>query len=48
MIEADARELSKRDGEKVEVYIMGEVDKVQGLAIIAANPRELILKKFRR
>lgn len=34
---------SKREGQRVEVYLMGEVDKVQGLTIISAEPRELVI-----
>jgi len=34
---------TRRGGENVEVYIMGDVDKVQGLAIIATDPRELVV-----
>jgi len=34
---------SKRDGDNVEVYLLGEVDKVQGVAVIVAAPRELVV-----
>jgi Domain of unknown function (DUF4252) len=32
---------SKKDGENADVYLMGSENNVQGLAIIAAEPREL-------
>jgi hypothetical protein len=34
---------SKRGGENVEVYLMGEVDKIQGVAVIVADPHELVV-----
>jgi uncharacterized protein DUF4252 len=34
---------SKKDGENAEVYIKSENDKISGLAIIAAGPKELTI-----
>ena len=34
---------SKRGGDNVEVYLLGEVDRVQGLAVIAGEPHQLVI-----
>jgi Zn-dependent alcohol dehydrogenase len=34
---------SKKEGENAEVYMMVEADKIQGLAILIANPKELTI-----
>ena len=34
---------SKRDGDNVEVYLLGDGDKVHGVAVISANPHELVI-----
>jgi hypothetical protein len=34
---------SRSGSENVEVYLMGDVDKIQGVAVISAEPRELVI-----